>query len=70
MGDLRTAVASRRSLQRDIRGLVEQYGWYSFLHALVEACHLATEYGGRRESMQNVCTVLSEAERHAQYNGL
>ena len=33
--------ASRRKLERDMEGLLDQHGVYAILHALVELCHSA-----------------------------
>ena len=61
----RLLVASRRDLERDLANLVDQHSFQRVIHALVEVCHGHLRRGQIPVDGQDVCAVLSEAERIA-----
>ena len=56
---------SRRSLERDISGLVGQHGFYGVVHALVEICHERSEQT-KQAAWSQVCRVLRRVEQLVQ----
>ena len=60
---------SRRSLTRDVSGLVGQHGFYGVVHALVEVCHECAEDAMRSRGnpgWSQACRVLRRVEQLAQ----
>ena len=64
---------SRRAIERDIRNLCEQHGYYSVIHALIEHCYERKKVAPKireQDVWDRMCAVLSVAEDLAQDNDL
>lgn len=60
---------SRRSLVRDMSGLVGQHGFYAVVHSLVDVCHERSEHSMRscgNAGWSQACRVLRRVEQLAQ----
>lgn len=66
-------LADRRSLERVVGLLVQQYGVYAVLHALVEVCHTtttATQNRTARAPWTKLCQALRAPEDIAREHSL